>query len=676
MSARRTLTAGGLGPNVPNRKVSYQPAQRGPTTRWRWACGLATAGLLAAGIVAVAPTPAGSATAAANQLRVDSVGFTPGEVKHAYLMTTGPISGASYAVIDAHGATVLSGAVGATNRGRWSASYPDVYSLDFSHLTTPGTYHLVVTGPASATSQSFRIESAAALYGRMVGDGVRFFQAQRDGKDQVDTALDRKPSHLNDAHAEVYRLPDFPHPGSDDTIKGGHLTRVADHAVIDAEGGWFDAGDFLKFTHTTAYADVLLYASQRALGSAATGALSREARHGEQWLRRMWHEKTRTLYLQVGIGTGNRAGTFYGDHDLWRLPQADDHDTAHRDRYAAAHRPVFRAAPPGHLISPNLVGRVSAAFALAAQVDAATHRRRAGSELEAATSLYAMAATRHPPHPLVTSAPWEYYPETTWHDDMALGASEIALAELDLGRPARTYATAAARWTKAYLAHDTGDTFNLYDDSAMAEADLLQVMRRLPSSPHLAVTRQALLAGLRRQIGIGLATAKADPFRAGGDYDEFDVDSHTFGLISTVAMYDAATHTRAYQGFATEQRDWLFGANAWGASFMVGEGTNYPRCMQHQVANLAGTLDGAPPIVVGAVVNGPNSAGLFTGGLGSLQSGMRKCPTGPAPYQQFDGRGSRYIDDVRSWQTDEPALDMSGAAVLAGALEQSLPAPD
>ena len=638
---------------------------------WRRVCGLATVGLVAAGALAAAPTPAGSTTGPADRLRVDSVGFTPGEVKHAYLMTTGPVSGASYAVIDAHGATVLSGEVSTTNRGRWSASYPDVYSLDFSHLATPGTYHLVVTGPANATSQSFRIESAAALYGRMVGDGVRFFQAQRDGRDQVDAALDRKPSHLNDAHAEVYRLPDFPHPGSDDTIKGSHLTRVADHAVIDAEGGWFDAGDFLKFTHTTAYADVLLYASQRALGSAASGALTREARHGEQWLRRMWHEKTRTLYLQVGIGTGNRAGTFYGDHDLWRLPQADDRDTASRDRYAAAHRPVFRAAPPGHLISPNLVGRVSAAFALAAQVDAPKHRRRAVSELHAATSLYAMAATKQPPHPLVTSAPWGYYPETTWHDDMALGASEIALARLDLGQPVRAYAIDAARWARDYIAHDTGDTFNLYDDSALAEADLLQVMHRMASGPHLAITRPALLADLRQQIHIGLHRATTDAFRAGGDYDQFDVDSHTFGLISTVAMYDSATNSNAYQGFATEQRDWLFGANAWGASFMVGEGTNYPRCMQHQVANLAGTLDGSPPVVVGAVVNGPNSAGLFTGGLGGLQSGMRKCPTGPAPYQQFNGRGSRYIDDVRSWQTDEPALDMSGAAVLAGALEEA-----
>jgi endoglucanase len=631
-----------------------------------------------AGIVTAAPADSARSSAAAKgaaaQLRVDSVGFSPTEVKRAYLMTDRAVSGASFAVIDSRGATVATGAVSGTSRGRWSTAYPDVYPLTFSALTKPGIYHLSVTGGATATSQTFRVEESKELYGQIVNNGVKFFQVQRDGASQVAGPLHRKPSHLRDADAAVYELPHIRHPFNDDTISGHQLTRVPSHTVVNAEGGWFDAGDYLKFTHTAAYADVLLYASQRALGSASPGSLDREARHGELWLRRMWHESSRTLYLQVGIGTGNRAGTFFGDHDLWRLPQSDDHNASHRDRYAAAHRPVFRAAPPGHLISPNLVGRVSAAFALAAQVDATRHRARALAELHAATTLYRMAATAHPPHPLVTAEPVGYYPESTWHDDMTLGGSEIALAKQDLHRPAAAYIAAAARWARDYLAKDTGDTFNLYDTSALAETDLLLAMSRSRTHPHLAVTKSALRSDLRRQIRTGLTHSSSDPFRAGGDYDNFDVDSHTFGLIATVAMYDEVTHSTAYQTFATAQRDWLFGANAWGASFMVGEGTNFPQCMQHQVANLSGSLDGKPPVVLGAVVNGPNAAGLFDGGLGGLQDGMRKCPVGAERYQAFNGRGSRFIDDVRSWQTDEPALDMTGSAVLAAALQEAAPA--
>jgi endoglucanase len=645
--------------------------------RWRrlGQLGVVAVPLLATAVAGTPGAVAGSSRSTAADgpvavVRIDSVGFLPHDAKRGYLMSDRAVSGETFRVLDTHGAVAASGTVSSTSRGRWSAAYPDVYPFRFTSLTTAGRYRISVSGPVTATSPTFRIEGSKALYGRMVRQGVSFFQVQRDGADQVPGPLHRKPSHRADAHAAVYRLPHFRHPESDDTISGRHLVRVASHARVDVAGGWFDAGDYLKFTHTTAYADVLLSASQRALGRRAPRSLEREARHGELWLRRMWHQRSRTLYLQVGIGTGNRAGTFFGDHDLWRLPQADTHDTRHRDRYATTDRPVFRAAAPGHRISPNLVGRVSAAFALAAQNDARSHRQRAGSELQAATSLYAMAATKHPPRPLVTTAPVEYYPETTWHDDMALGASEIALAQLDLHQGAARYLRAAGRWLRDYLRTDTGDTFNLYDTSALAETDLLRAMRLDPGHGHLAVTRHALLSDLRAQIHIGLRRT-SDPFRAGGDYDQFDVDSHMFGLISTVSMYDEATGGSAYQNFATAQRDWLFGANPWGASFMVGEGSNFPRCMQHQVANLSGSLDGSPPLDVGAVVNGPNSAGLFRGGLGGRLDGMRKCPTGGERYQAFNGRGSRFIDDVRSWQTDEPALDMTGAAVLAAALEQT-----
>jgi endoglucanase len=633
--------------------------------------GLTLTGLATSRPSHAATDPAGRAgTSGPAEVRVDSVGFEPSEVKRAYLMSSRATTGATFTVQDADGSVVWSGRVGTTSRGRWSPAYPDVYPLIFTGLRATGTYAIHVAGPVTATSQTFRIESSRALYGRIVRNGVAFFQTQRDGPDQVATATHRRPSHRNDVHASVYQLPDFVHPNRDDTIRGG-LTRVPDHRVVDAEGGWFDAGDYLKFTHTTAYADVLLYASARALGGSAPASLRREARYGQTWLRRMWHERSRTLYLQVGIGSGNESGSIVGDHDLWRLPQADDHNRNPRERYAAAHRPVFEAATPGHRISPNLVGRVSAAFAVAAQADAARHRARARRELTAATTLYSRAATRHPPHPLVTSAPVSYYPESSWHDDMALGAAEIALAKLDLGQPDTTYLRDAARWTKAYLRHDSGDTFNLYDTGALAESDLLQAMRRGAHHPAIAVGRGELLASLRGQIRSGLARSRRDPFRAGGDDDDFDVDSHTFGLIATVAMYDTATESTAYQSLATAQRDWLFGANAWGASFMVGEGTNFPRCMQHQVANLSDSYAGSPPLVLGAVVNGPNSASLFDGGLGSLQSGMRRCPVGADRDQDFNGRGSEFIDDVRAWQTDEPALDMTATAILAAALEQS-----
>ncbi|MDH6135595.1 endoglucanase [Kitasatospora sp. MAA4] len=630
---------------------------------------LAVGGGLVLAVLPYAAVPAHAATTA--QLRTDQVGYATGESKIGYLMASGALSGETYKVVNAAGATVASGTVGSASRGSWNSAYPDVYPIDFSGVTATGSYHLVVGGPVTASSDTFRIESAAALYGTLVSDGVNFYQNQRDGSNVIAGALNRRPSHLNDAAASVYQTPSFQSGGNGDIINGSSLTKIG--GPVDVSGGWFDAGDYLKFTFTTSYADDLLYASARALGGAAPAALSAEARYGSSWLNKMWNPSTKTLYLQVGIGSGNASGSFLGDHDLWRLPQADDSDTASADRYAAAHRPVFEAAAPGTKIAPDLVGRVAASFALAAQAEAATDPAGAAAELADATSLYAMANTS-PSATLESAAPAAYYPESIWHDAMELGATEIALAQQALGEPAATYTpylTQAATWAADYLKSDAGkDTLNLYDVSALAHADLVTALAKAANTSGLAVTSAELVADLKAQVASAAKVAASDVFREGGNYASFDVDSHTFGFISTEALYQKASGDTQFAAFASQQRNWLMGGNAWGTSFMVGAGTTFPDCMGSQLPNLSGSLNGAAPVDTGAVVNGPNGTGNFSGGLGSLQGGMKKCERDA--FTAFTGHGAEYVDDVRSWQSSEPALDMTGSAILAGAVQASL----
>jgi endoglucanase len=594
-------------------------------------------GGLVAGVLIAAGVAAPASAAVRGFVRVDQAGYAPGESKTAYLLTSAAVSGARFRVTDAHGHTVLRGSVGAASRGRWNASYAAVYPIDISRLHRTGTYRLAVSGVSAAASPAFRVENSAELYGKLVRDGVTFYRTQEDN------------AHRNDRAASVYRTPEFV---EDDIIAGDDLTKIG--GPVDAQGGWFDAGDYLKFTHTTAYGAITLLAAARA-GQPVAGA---EARQGIDWLNKMWDQRTGTLYQQVGIGSGNSDGTFSGDHDLWRLPQADDRDTDPQDRYVS-HRPVFRANEPGKPISPNLAGRVSAAFAMAAQADAAHHRSRAKAEYQAAVSLY-RRANLHPTGDLVTALPFAFYPEDTWHDDMELGAAEIALAtqKLHLGS-GRSYVADGAKFAAGYIKSETGDTFNLYDVSALAHADLIAATR----GPEPA----ALVADLKRQVQTGAARSAADAFHAGAVYTDFDADSHTFGLIATEALYEKVSGDRTYAAFATQQRDWLLGANAWGTSFMAGEGTTFPRCPQHQIANLTGK------VLVGAVVNGPNNPSNFEGGLGDYQDGMVECPAGGAdPYASFNTSGSRFVDDVRAWQTDEPALDMSGSAIIGAALQASL----
>ena len=148
----------------------------------------------------------------------------------------------------------------------------------------------------------------------------------------------------------------------------------------------------------------------------------------------MWDGRTRTLYYQVGIGDGN-AKTI-SDHDLWRLPQADDHYGGRDPAYRyIRHRPVFRAAPPGSPVSPNLAGRDAAAFGLCFQVFHRTRPGLAARCLRAGEQIFALADT-HPRGHLLTAIPWDFYPETEWRDDLELGAVELADALRAGGAPA------------------------------------------------------------------------------------------------------------------------------------------------------------------------------------------------------------------------------------------------
>jgi glycosyl hydrolase family 9/cellulase-like Ig domain-containing protein len=575
-------------------------------------------------------------------VRVDQLGYAPSETKIAYLIAPTARKRARFAVVR-DGQTVLAGRAG-RSRGHWNRRFRAVQPIDVSALRAPGRYRIRVAG---VTSPPFRV--ADDLFAPRVADAVEFFQAQRDGADVIAGTLRRRPAHLTDRQALVYAAPRYDGPDSD-VIRGRSLRRIA--GPVDAEGGWVDAGDFIKFEHTTAYAAALLFIARRELGAGAPPALEPEARFGLAWLDKAWQDDG-SLLLQVGIGSGNARGTFNGDHDVWRLPEADDTLRGRANRYLR-HRPVFRANAPGTPLPPNLAGRTAAAFALAAQLDATADPARARAELATAAEIYAAAKTTGVrAGDVATALPHAFYPESSWRDDLELGGAELAQAAQALGDPrAATWLTAAMRW-----ARPGEDTLNLYDVSALAHAELVRALRASGSAGE-----QSLLSDLRAQLRRAAHRAGRDPFRAAVTYDDFDAAPHAFGLAATAALYRGLTGDTRYDALGTSQRNWAFGANAWGASLMIGTGSRFPRCPQHVVANLNGTRH---RILRGAVVNGPNDRSLFAGGLGEFFEEGRTCPRGRDRYAKYTGRGSRYVDDVRSWQTVEPAIDFTAAAVLA-----------
>ncbi len=617
--------------------------------------------------VVVALGIAGPLAAQGAFVRVNQVGYPMNATKRAYLMSSTAETGGTFNVLNSSGTSVYFAAIGA-QLGSWG-SFANVYALDFDAVTTSGTYTIAIHGPVAATSPSFAIDLAANLYADPLANSLYFYQNERDGANFISTQLRTAGGHLNDSVASVYLTPKVNKNGR----FSGDLSPTGAH--IDASGGWWDAGDYLKFVQTESYTVALMLAgvrdfpNQMGAGSSSSN-FSAEARFGTDWLQKMWDDSTKTFYYQVGIGNGNSQTT--SDHDIWRLPQDDDtyQNCSSHYRYIC-HRPVFinTAGGANASISPNLAGRMAAALAECYQVFKGLDPAYANRCLLSAEHIFDLANTA-PSGNLLTVIPFSFYPESEWRDDLELGATELYFAVQAGGLPAGLphtdptfYLTAAARWANAYIIGpgDASDTLNLYDVSGLAHYELYRAIGLADNPSGLAVTQAALLADLKKQLDKAVTQAGSDPFGFGFPWAAYDATSHGGGLVVMANEYDNLAGSTAYAAYASRWLANVLGTNAWGTSLIVGDGSTFPHCMQHQVANLVGSLDGTSPILKGAAVEGPNS--IATKGL---LSGMRTCPAeGVDVFAQFNGDGAVFKDDVQSYSTVEPAIDLTASSFLA-----------
>jgi endoglucanase len=369
----------------------------------------------------------------------------------------------------------------------------------------------------------------------------------------------------------------------------------------------------------------------------------------------------------MAIGNGNAQTV--SDHDIWRLPQADDTYGGCTSNYRyICHRPVFvnpaalnssHQIQAGAKISPNLAGRLAADFALCYHIYQTSNAAYANQCLSSAEHIFDLANTA-PSGSLLTVIPFSFYPETEWRDDMELGATELYFAVQGCGascpvnlHPASYYLQQAAQWANAYITGpgDAGDTLNLYDVSG------------------LATSQSALVADLVKQLNKAIAQSGTDPFGFGFPWAAYDTTSHGTGLAVMAAECNylvsqgancALSNSTSPGVYSGRQMGNVLGANAWGTSLIVNDGTTFPLCMQHQVTNLVPTPPNGPPFLSGAAVEGPNSIAA----KGTL-SGMVACPpNGVDVFSQFNGRAV-YKDFVQSYSTVEPAIDLTASSFLA-----------
>ena len=280
--------------------------------------------------------------------------------------------------------------------------------------------------------------------------------------------------------------------------------------------------------------------------------------------------------------------------------------------------------------------------------------------------------------------PFDGYPENVWDDDMELGATELYFAlrsaqeKLPAGLPVsdpEKYLADAAHYAARYITkiYDTGneDTLNLYDVSGLAHFELYRALGMAGDPRGLAVNQRTMLKALKNQLGVAITQSGKDAWGFGIPWQYGDTTSHGAGLA---VMASELYYLTSSNGYNSRAQNWLgniFGGNSWGSSFIVGDGTTFPNCIQHQVANLAGALDGTSggtPILWGAASEGPASAATS----GTLP-GMKLCPAnGVDTFKIFNGNDGKYNrsqvavyrDNVQSYSTTEPAVDLTSTSFL------------
>jgi endoglucanase len=689
-------------------------------------------------------------------VRVSQVGYEAGEKSfRAYLMTKAPVSGERFNVVNSKGVNAYSGQVGIL-LGTWAHSKTvtyDVYALDFK---VPGgdLYTISAYGPVFATSPVFAVDSRDRLYSGLLLNTLFFYETERDGADFIANALRTAPGHLKDRNARVYETPPLDGNDFNDNAPPAAPLLPARLPNRDASGGWWDAGDYMKYVETVSYTTAMMevgvrdfpnqmgagaemnpaaapgsisYAGNSGPGAPASSDFTGEAQFGIDWLLKMWDDKTQTLYYQVDnsqewdyYGYGDPTSTDCGgtypsayclitEYDIWTLPQAADNylqpgDPRACDPYTTFYicrRPVYVAGEAGGPISPNLAGRLAADFALCYQLNRVSDIALANRCLKNAEDIFARADTSFAdPAPtvgagscsgcLLTIVPFDGYPENVWDDDMELGATELYFALESAsqgGAGARllpaglaqtdplVYLKQAAQFARNYITHiyDAGytDTLNLYDVSGLAHFELYRALKMAGDPSGLALSEAGIRRQFLRQVDDAIAQAGSDPWGFGYQWSYGDTTSHGAGLSVMASEAYYVTQAKKYDTYSQRWLANILGANSWGTSFIVGDGSTFPNCIQHQVANLAGALDGSSggtPVLWGAATEGPSS--YATSGV---VGGMILCPAnGGDEFRKFNGNAGAfnrsltavYQDNVQSYSTTEPAIDLTSTSFL------------
>ncbi len=318
-------------------------------------------------------------------IRLNQVGFLPGDIKSGIILTEDPLRELTFQIISSKTDKLIEeGSIQSTGMRYGDDFYS--YIFDFSSFRRLGDFYIKV---GNRESDDFTI--GYTVYNNIAEELLGFFAIQRCGP--TDPAGHGK-CHIADA---TYLI------DGKDTIR----------TQIDVTGGWHDAADYVKFFNTTAYATyTLLFSYEFSPGKFSfdnngNGApdILEEAKIGLDWLLRA-HYKNDKFITQVQDLRDHSVG--------WRMPEDDP---------LGFDRPGFTG------MGKNLAGLYSATMALGSRI----WKERFGNEtfsaqlLREAENVFDLMDFI----PDVDSSGTGEYVDTKFEGKVALGAIELFITTED-----------------------------------------------------------------------------------------------------------------------------------------------------------------------------------------------------------------------------------------------------
>jgi hypothetical protein len=245
-----------------------------------------------------------------------------------------------------------------------------------------------------------------------------------------------------------------------------------------------------------------------------------------------------------------------------------------------------------------------------------------------------------------------FYEEDNWVDDMELAAAELFPLTRDARYQRDAVEYAAKEPVTPWMGADTARHYEWYP---------------WHNRGHYAVWRagtardRQLMAAYYRQ-GLEAVVGKANNgFRVGIPFIWCSNDLMV-SFATQALLYRRMTGDQRFREYEQAAVDWLFGANPWGTSMVVGypRGGVTPRDPHSVVAMQFGA-----DALTGGLVDGPVYRSIFSNLRGI---GLRHADA----FADFNTGFIVYHDDVGDYSTNEPIMD--GTASLASLLAMLAPA--